>query len=123
ALTAGAISDITLINDNAIKLRAFYEDEGYYLAKVVPVLRKAGKGEVVLTFQVDEGEKVKIREIRFEGNKAISAGKIKDAMKTKVRGLLSFIFGTGYYKKEEMKADIDRIRDVYYNKGYIKVAV
>lgn len=122
-ITAGAISDINLVNDNAIKLRAFYEDEGYYLAKVVPVLRKAGKGEVVLTFQIDEGEKVKIRDIRIEGNKAISAGKIKAAMKTKVRGLLSWIFGTGYYKKDEMRADIDRIRDVYYDKGYIKVTV
>ncbi len=122
-ITAGAISDINLINDNAIKLRAFYEDEGYYLAKVVPVVRKAGKGEVVLTFQIDEGEKVKIREIRIEGNKAISAGKIKDAMKTKVRGILSFIFGTGYYKKDEMRADIDRIRDLYYDNGYIKVTV
>ncbi|MGO9013354.1 MAG: outer membrane protein assembly factor BamA [Dissulfurispiraceae bacterium] len=122
-ITAGAISDINLINDNAIKLRAFYEDEGYYLAKVVPVVRKAGKGEVVLTFQINEGEKVKIRDIRIEGNKAISAGKIKAAMKTKVRGWLSFIFGTGYYKKDEMRADIDRIRDVYYDKGYIKVTV
>jgi len=122
-LTAGAISDINLINDNAIKLRAFYEDEGYYLAKVVPVVRKAGKGEVVLTFQIDEGEKVKIRDIRIEGNKAISSKKIKAAMKTKVRGFLSFIFGTGYYKKDEMRADIDRIRDVYYDNGYIKVTV
>ncbi len=122
-LTAGAISDITLINDNAVKLRVFYEDEGYYLAKVVPVLRKAGKSEVVVTFQIDEGEKVKIRDIRIEGNKAISAGKIKAAMKTKVRGLLSFIFGTGYYKKDEMKADIDRIRELYYNNGYLKVTL
>ena len=122
-LTGGAISDITLINENAIKLRAFYEDEGYYLAKVVPVLRKAGKGEVVVTFQIDEGEKVKIRDIRIEGNKVLSANKIKDVMKTKVRGMLSFITGTGYYKKEEMKADVDRIRDLYYNNGYLKVTV
>lgn len=122
-LAGGAISDITLINDNAVKLRAFYEDEGYYLATVVPVLRKAGKGEVVVTFQIDEGELVKIRDIRIEGNKAISAKKIKAAMKTKVRGILSFILGTGYYKKDEMKADIDRIRDLYYNNGYIKVTV
>ncbi len=122
-LTAGAISDITLINDNTVKLRAYYEDEGYYLATVVPVLRKAGKGEVVLTFQINEGEKVKIRDIIIEGNKALSAGKIKGAMKTKVRGLLSWIFGTGYYKKEEMRADVDRIRDLYYDNGYIKVTV
>ncbi len=45
-----------------LKLRAFYEDEGYYLARVVPVIRKAGKGEVVVTFQIDEGEKVKINQ-------------------------------------------------------------
>lgn len=120
-LTAGAISDINLVNDNATKLRAFYEDEGYYLAHVVPVIRKAGAGEVVVTYQIDEGQKVKIKEIKIEGNKALSAKKIKKVMKTKERWFLSFILGTGYYKKEEMKADIERIRDLYYNNGYIKV--
>ncbi|MGD0281321.1 MAG: outer membrane protein assembly factor BamA [Dissulfurispiraceae bacterium] len=122
-LTAGAISDITLINDNVLKLRAFYEDEGYYLAKVVPVIRKAGKNEVVVTFQIYEGEKVKIAGIVIEGNKAVSANKIRGAMKTKERGMFSFILGTGYYKKEEMRADIDRIRDVYYGSGYLKITV
>ncbi len=122
-LTAGAISDITLVNENALKLRYFYEDEGYYLAHIVPVLRKAGAGEVALTYQIDEGQKVKIKEIRIEGNKVLSSGKIKGAMKTKERGILSFILGTGYYKKEEMRADIERIRDLYYNNGYIKVTV
>jgi outer membrane protein insertion porin family len=122
-LTSGAISDVTLINENAVKLRTFYEDEGYYLAKIVPVVRKVGKGEVAVTFQINEGEKVKIREIRIEGNKALSSKKITGVMKTKVRGWLSFILGTGYYKKDEMKADIERIRDLYYNNGYLKITV
>ncbi|MCK7513052.1 MAG: hypothetical protein MZV70_59515 [Desulfobacterales bacterium] len=68
----GAISDITLINDNAVKLKAFYEDEGYYLAQVVPVVRKVTEGEVAVTYQIEEGDKVKIKEIRIEGNSAIS---------------------------------------------------
>jgi outer membrane protein insertion porin family len=123
ALTPGAISDVTLINDNAGKLRAFYEDEGYYLAKVVPVVRKVEEGEVAVTFQIEEGEKVKIKEIKIEGNKALSAGKIKGAMKTSERGLFSFILGVGYYKKDEMRADLERIKDLYYNNGYIKVTV
>jgi len=122
-ITPGAIADITLINDNATKLRAFYEDEGYYLAKIVPVLRKLKEGELALTYQIEEGQKVKIKEIRIEGNRIISAKKIKGAMKTTERGLFSFITGTGYYKKEEMKADVERIRDLYYNNGYIKVMV
>jgi outer membrane protein insertion porin family len=123
ALTPGAISDVTLINDNAVKLKKFYEDEGYYLAKVVPVVKKAEEGEVAVTYQIEEGEKVKIKEIKIEGNKALSAGKIKGAMKTSERGLFSFILGGGYYKKDEMKADLERIKDLYYNNGYIKVTV
>ncbi|MBF0557418.1 MAG: hypothetical protein HQL08_01415, partial [Nitrospirae bacterium] len=122
-LTAGAISDITLINDNATKLRAYYEDEGFYLAKVVPVIRKAGKREEVVTYQIHEGDKVKIRHINVEGNKVISEGKIKGAMKTQERDWLSFVLGTGYYKRDEMKADIDRIRDLYYNNGYLQFSI
>lgn len=122
-VTTGAISDITLINDNAAKLRTFYEDEGFYLAKVVPVVRKVAEGEVALTYQINEGQKVKIKEIKIEGNKAISARKIKKAMKTAERGLFSFITGTGYYKKDVMRADIEKIKDLYYNNGYLKVTV
>jgi len=123
AITPGAISDITLINDNAIKLKNFYEDEGYYLAKVVPVVNKTDEGEVVVTYQIDEGDKVKIKEIRIENNRALSAGKIRKAMKTKERGIISFITGTGYYKKEEMRASLEQIRDLYYDNGYLKIVV
>lgn len=122
-LTAGAISDVTLINDNAIKLRTFYEDEGYYLARVVPVVKKLTEEEVAVTYQIDEGKKVKIKKINIEGNKALSDRKIKKAMKTSERGALSFILGGGYYKKDEMRADIERIKDLYYNNGYIKITV
>ncbi len=123
SVTPGAIADITLINDNAVKLRTFYEDEGYYLAKVVPIINKTDVGEVVVTYQINESDKVKIKKIIIENNKALSASKIKKAMKTKERGIISFITGTGYYKKEEMKASIEQIRDLYYDNGYLKVVV
>ena len=123
AITPGSIADVTLINDNAIKLKNFYEDEGDYLAKVVPVVNKTDEGEVVVTYQIDEGDKVKIKEIRIENNKAIAASKIRKAMKTKERGIISFITGTGFYKKEEMKASLEQIRDLYYDNGYLKILV
>ena len=123
AITPGSISDVTLINDNAFKLKNFYEDEGYYLAGVVPVVNKTDEGEVVVTYQIDEGGKVKIKEIRIENNKALSASKIRKAMKTKERGIISFITGTGFYKKEEMKASLEQIRDLYYDNGYLKIVV
>ncbi|MFO0751898.1 MAG: outer membrane protein assembly factor BamA [Thermodesulfovibrionales bacterium] len=122
-LSPGAIADVTLINDNAGKIRAFYEDEGYYLAAIIPVVRKVDESEVAVTFQIDEGKKVKIKSITIDGNKALSDRKIKKAMKTKERDFTSFVLGTGYYKKEEMRADLEHIKDLYFNNGYIKVLV
>lgn len=123
AISPGAISDVVLINDNALKIKAFYEDEGYYLASVVPIVRRITEHEVSVTYQITEGEKVVIKEVRIEDNKALSSGKIKKEMKTKERGLLSFILGGGYYKKDELRDDIERIKDLYHNNGYIKVMV
>lgn len=122
-INPGALADITLINDIAVKLRSFYEGEGYYHANIVSVVKKVNEEEVILTYQIDEGKKVKIKEIIIKGNKAISAKKIKKAMNTGERKVYSFITGGGYYKKDEMKADIERIRDLYYDNGYLKVVV
>jgi outer membrane protein insertion porin family len=123
-LSPGAISDITLINDNAIKLRQFYEQEGYYLAKVVPVVRKLNDEDVEVTYQIDEGKKVKIKDIIFVGNNNLSSRKIRKVMKTDTRKFYSFIIGgSGYYNKEDMQKDLTKIRELYYENGFIKVQV
>jgi len=123
ALTPGSIADITLIQDNASKLQAFYEEEGYWLARITPVVNKVTEDEVTLTYQIDEGSKVRIRKINIIGNKAISTGKIKGVMKTSEWALYSFIFSSGYYKKETMNRDIEAIKDLYFNRGFIKAVV
>lgn len=122
-ITTGSIADTTLIQDNASKLQLYYEEEGYWLATVVPVINKISENEVYLTFQINEGQKVKIRQITIDGNKEISTGKIRGAMKTTTWKIYSFIFSSGYYKKETMSSDMEAIKDLYFNNGYIKVVV
>lgn len=122
-ITTGAIANYSLITDNVEKIISFYQSEGYWHVKVMPVIRSISDDRVALTFQIDEGPKVKIKEIKTEGNKAISSKEIKKAMNTKERWLFSFITGSGIYKKEEIKADVERIKELYHSKGYIYVAV
>lgn len=122
-ITAGAIADVTLINDNALKLKAFYESEGYFFAEIVPLLKKKTEEEVELIYVIEEGHKVKIKEIKFEGNKAISSRKIKKVMSISERKFYSFITGSGFYKKYEMLRDLEKIKDLYYDNGYLKVSV
>lgn len=122
-ITAGSIADVTLINDNALRLKAFYESEGYYFAKVIPVLKKKTEQEIELTFVIEENNRVKIKEIKFDGNKAISSGKLKKVMGTSERKFYSFITGSGFYKKMEMLQDLEKIRDLYHDNGYLKVSI
>jgi outer membrane protein insertion porin family len=122
-ITPGSIADTVLIQDNAVKLGKLYEEEGYWLANIVPVIKKISDSEVSLTYQIDEGIKVKIKNILFEGNKNISSSKLKKAMDTKEWWLFSFITSSGYYKKDQMTTDIEKIKDVYFDNGYIKAIV
>ena len=122
-LTTGSIADTTLIQDNALKLQLFYEEEGFWTATIVPVVDRMTEDEVTLTYVINEGKKIKIKKIRFEGNKAISSGAITKVMKTSTWWLFSFVTSSGYYKKETMNADIEAIKDLYYNNGYLKVVV
>ncbi len=122
-ITTGSIADAVLIQDNANKLRAFYEEEGYWLSSVVPIIKTIHPDEASLTYQIEEGPKVKIKKINIDGNKAISTSRIKRVIETKKWWLFSFITSSGYYKKERMESDIEKIRDLYFNNGFIKVAV
>lgn len=122
-LSPGSIADITLIQDNASRIKSFYEEEGYWSATVVPVVNKVTEHEVTLTYQIQEGEKVRIKKINILGNEAISSGKIKGVMKTSEWAIYSFLTSSGYYKKETMNKDIEAIKDLYFNRGYIKAVI
>lgn len=124
SITPGSIADTVLIQDNAAKLRNLYEEEGYWLANVIPVTKKISGDDISLTYQIEEGTKVKLNKISFAGNKNISASSIKKVMETKEWWIFSFLStGSGYYKKDRVEGDIERIRNLYYNGGYLKAVV
>ncbi|MEC4676467.1 MAG: POTRA domain-containing protein, partial [Nitrospirota bacterium] len=68
-ITPGSIADTVLIQDNALKIKAFYEEKGYWLANVTPVIKKLSDEEVSLTYQINEGPKIRIGNVIIEGNK------------------------------------------------------
>lgn len=123
SITPGSIADATLIQDNASRIKALYEEHGYYLTNIIPVIRKLREDTVSLTYMIEEGPVVKIKKIHIEGAEKIPVKKVRKVMKTKERGFFSFLTKSGYYRKDEMRNDIERIKDLYLNNGYIKVAV
>ncbi len=122
-LSSGAIASPPLISDNVDKITSFYRSEGYWHAVAIPVIREVSDDTVALTFQIDEGKKVVVKSITFEGNDNVSSRKIRKAMMTKKRWLFSFVTGSGYYNKDISRGDVERIRALYNSRGYLKVVI
>ncbi|HLO26829.1 MAG TPA: outer membrane protein assembly factor BamA, partial [Geobacteraceae bacterium] len=122
-LKPNAIFSVTDLNVGIKKIKKLYTDQGYYLAEVNAVTDKRRDGDVKITLKISEGEKILIKTIKFEGNRAFSARKLKGAMETGEKWFLSWITDAGTYKEEVLKNDVALIGELYYNKGYVNVKV
>ena len=112
------------IKHNAERIRRYYEMEGYYQTRVIPVLKRFEEDRTTLIYFIKEGQKARIRSIRFEGRQAMPESKLIKAMKTReYSALTSWLTSAGLYKKDVLNLDIDRIREVYLNSGYLEVQV
>ena len=101
-------------------------EKGYQFASVTPEVKALPGGPklVNLTFSVDEGPQVKIRDVIFIGNKAMSSSTLKHQMKNnKGKGLFSFIAGAGPYQEGKFEEDADRVVAYYRDHGYITARV
>lgn len=122
-ISRGSIADATLIQENALKIKAFYESKGYWLAEIVPVVHKVSETSAVVTYMIKEGNEVSIDTIKFEGNRSLSDGEIEDVMETSEWWIFSWLTQGGRYDSQKMKRDLEAIRNLYFNNGFINVRV
>jgi outer membrane protein insertion porin family len=101
-----------------------YAKEGYLSATVEPVVEPVGPNAVKVTFVVDEGAKVRIGEIRFEGNQVFSDARLRRAMKKiKERSLLRPWGKKIIWNKENWGEDSENLKKLYLNHGYKDVVI
>jgi outer membrane protein insertion porin family len=111
------------LDKSIIKLKKQYQDEGYYLVTIEPLVEQRSPTEYLVTFKITEGKKILISTIHFEGAAAFSARKLRGVMETKQEWFMSWLTNAGTYKEEVLKNDALLIADYYMNNGYVNVKV
>lgn len=112
------------IRESQEKLQKYYEEKGFLLAKIDPVVEDVVPEEKVkLTFRIEENEKVKVKKIRFLGNTKIKEGFLKNRMATQEGGFFSFMSGSGGYKQDAFERDTQMLKYLYFNEGYVQVKI
>jgi len=104
-------------------IKAEYVKDGYYAAEITAESEINEENEALVTFRINEGQLVRIKEIRFEGNTVLSASELRKAMDTEEKWIFSWLTGRGNYDEALLDQDLERIADLYFNRGYIRVKV
>ena len=104
-------------------VKAEYVKEGYYAAEITADSHVNKDNETLVTFRIKEGDIVRIKDIRFEGNTVFDDDELQDAMDTREKWIFSWITGRGNYNEPLLMQDLDRIADRYFNQGYVRVKV
>lgn len=110
----GEYLDLVLVESGRTAVADFYRSKGYPHVEVLLNKKKLAEGKVIYT--VVEGLRIRVRSVKFEGNKAIKSSDLENAVKTKTR---SWLIRPVYYTEEKVAADVDKLRTVYYQKGYL----
>ena len=111
------------LQKSILKVKKLYADEGYYLAEVNGDISKRSETELHVIFRIKEGEKVLIRTLNFDGNRAFTDKKLKKSMETSEKWMFSWLTGAGTYKEEVLKNDVALLTEFYMNNGYINVKI
>lgn len=108
--------NLAVLAQDVAEIKDFYSKKGYPFTEVryeIGVDKETGKARV--TIIVDEKTKVKVTGISITGNKAIKTNDIKKILSTKP----AWLFNPGVFKDDVLQEDIDRIRSLYDDIGYL----
>lgn len=122
-LTPGHGYDVSANKESVARIKSLYLEKGYRFAQVT-LEKGASKSDRDVVFVINEGPKVKVRDINFAGNEQISSRVLKTKLATKVPvDNLGMGWIGGDYDPEIIRNDVFTLKQYYLGLGYFDVDV
>ena len=96
---------------------------GYYFSKIDIKKTKLDNNKINLIFDIDLGDKAKIKKITFLGDKKFKDGKLKSLIISEEYKFWKIISGKKYLNEEMIQFDRRLLRNFYLNKGFYNVEI
>ena len=122
-IKSGSILNIFAIQNNIIRIEDLYKEKNYHNVSVDYEVEELDNNQGALLFLVEEGKKVKITKITFEGNVVYTEKELKKQIKTNEKGFWTWLTSSGELEKEELNQDTIKLRNFYHNSGFIEAKV
>ena len=112
-----------LLEDFIEEIQKLYQSFGYNNSKITYTQElDISSNTADLTFEFDEGDITKIKNIKFKGNVFIESAELKSIINSKTKTLLD-IFANNNFKSFLVENDTRTIKNYYKNKGYVDIEI
>ena len=118
-LRAGSPFDVSSNRECARRIEEHYHEKGYAFA-TVELEKGNDRDDREVVFLINEGPKVSVSAVKFDGNKEFYDGILKTKTRTKTQIL--WLFG-GKYDPTTIKDDIEGVKQYYHSLGYFDVDI
>jgi len=99
-------------------------EKGLLASKIDVETVKQGKNEVDVQIRIDEGPKLRVGDVVFDGGTKVPASTLKWSMKdNRPHSLFNLIAGKDVYKQNKVEADVEGIKKKYQELGYMEATV
>jgi outer membrane protein insertion porin family len=116
-----AIEDPVKVRNATRVLKELLAAKGHPNATINVNREQVSATSIAITFEVNEGARVRIAEIRFEGSKVFKSGKLRDQMNyVKEAGLISRFRELDILDRAKLDYDLHRVDNYMKSKGYLQ---
>lgn len=119
----GSILNIHKLKADATRMRLNYTNKNYHNIKIDYELVALENSQADIIFKFEEGDKIRVEKITFEGNKFFDEEELLDTIETSERGFFSFFTSSGDLNEIEVKNDAIRLESLYKNNGFIEAKI
>ncbi len=99
-------------------------EKGLEAGKVKVDVEAEGRHELKVTFNIDEGPKIKVGEVVFVGKPKMLPSHLREAMKdNKNHNFINWIMGKDVFKMNKLEEDIANIKKKLQEHGYMEAVV
>ena len=113
---SGLLKDKNIIS-NILK------NQGYYFSKISTSVKDLDNNKVNLIYNIDLGDKAKIKKISFIGDKIYKNAKLRSIILSEEYKFWKIISGKKYLNQQLVEFDAKLLKNFYLNKGYYNVKI
>lgn len=122
-LAESRILDRAVLDKAEQEMKRQYFSRGKYAVDVKTTVTPLERNRVGITFDIDEGDAAKIKQINIIGASAFKEKELLDLFSQGTSGWLSWYTKNDQYSKQKLSGDMEALRSFYLNQGYLEFAI